>query len=228
MGSGESKHPLIFGEFMNFYTYHETIIDNRFGECKIFSKNDDPKTFVFAKHYALITDEEKDRFQLLLTQRNYQRHTHFFQPVYSISICIDNIIVREKKGCAGFGWEATLVWPYVEKTMQDLVSEHQHTPNKTIEEKEAWVFLRNLVQTIKSLRESGHAHGDIQPKFFSPYQDTQKLYDPCFINAENGGAKRMVRDRRYTSPISPEAIEFIKGERKAFDAYKNDVWAIGN
>jgi len=107
--------------------------------------------------------------------------------------------------------------------------DNQNERLRSVDETEAWKFTENLVKAIKRFRESGHAHGDIQPKFFSRGNGTLKLYDPCFINPENGGPKRMAKDPRYTSPVSPQALAALKGKSKlGYDRFKNDVWNMGN
>jgi len=84
MGSTESKSSE-FRQFLKFYTFKERVSDNRFGEIDLYFKNDSPETLIFIKTYNLTTDEEKNRFQELLVQRNYSNHTHLFSPVYSES-----------------------------------------------------------------------------------------------------------------------------------------------
>jgi hypothetical protein len=95
-----------------------------------------------------------------------------------------------------------------------------------------WAFIKNLaVADIEYWRKLSRYHGDIQPKLIEIAADGKLFFNDIlnFTPHIEDGYRRMLSDKTYFSPLSPEALVDLNNNNQhpTFDKNKNEVFAIG-
>ena len=89
--------------------------------------------------------------------------------------------------------------------------------------------MRDLAAGLKSFRNNGQYHHDVQPaNIFVMDNKSFKMVDSYFLNDEQTGFDRKFSEMDYYTPLSPQALtNLFMRHRASYNKEKNDIWALG-
>ncbi len=91
-------------------------------------------------------------------------------------------------------------------------------------------MIRDLAYGVKSFKDQGLFHGDIQPaNIYVLDNKSLKLIDVAFLNDEKSGFIRKYNEVNYFSPLSPQCMSglVLGPESTVYSKELSDIWGIG-
>ena len=199
--------------------------DIHFGSVIIFRNKKNLKFNVLVKEKIILATDELTTFLEQGKLRSTIR-------AKNIAPLVEMFVHTDKKLCSTT-YRAMVGFEFHERTLEKLLRQrktYENEESQTMVEVDAWGVLSDLTAALRSYREKGINHGDVQPACVFVLNDkTLKLVDSCFMTDAASAFDRRYQDCCYKSPLSPQALTALTlGPKYAtFDREKNDIWALG-